>query len=202
MNILDLKKGDKVFTGITRDGGFANNVEYIEEMEVRDIKVDLRNYEPDVLIRLAQDDIYVKVMRCKYCSAISKSVDDFKDGVFTEIPRDKVFYKHFAQIWGCNLDKYGDAIEVWRWDESKKQACKYLLSRFTESIFNSQLPEGDYPAKEACEKANKKMVTIEVTRTFLTEREEGADAEWLLNNPDEYEFEDGDECATTANYAD
>lgn len=204
MNILDLKKGDKAWIGVHRAGnGFVSDAEYLLEVEVREITFPMDGDR--FYIRVWNGYEIVKDIIGVYGishAEISASQEDFIDGVFMSAPLKNDVVKSIANREGFQTDVYGETIKVWTWDEDKKQAkvANYRPDRIR--LFSCSMPEDIYPTKEACEKANRKMVTIEVTRTYLTEREEGADAEWLLNHPDEYEFQDGDECMTDANYCD
>lgn len=208
MNILDLKKGDKVYGGLTRSGnGFATHVGYQEIFEVR--SVILRNGDlitngksADFNTRLKTEGNDV-IYACELHNAsIYASEEDFLDGNAIQsfnIPVADVS-EMLASACGLKVCKEGFP-ELWEWDTVKKEAKpKWWVKGF--NLADPQLPEGSYPTKEACEKANRKMVTIEVTKTYLTEREEGEEAEWLLNHPDEYEWSDDDECISDAKYSD
>lgn len=207
MNILDLKKGDNVFVGVHRAGGCATECEYVEKMEVRSIFAYMRGQY--AYVRLSDGNM-VRELGGEYGETINcyLSKDDFFDDVPMEVPRQSAFVKYITEREGYEVHNDLYPI-VWKWDESSKKAYQSHIKPNNDewgvngkvNIFTYRFPDGCYPTKEACEKANKRMVTIEVTRTFMTQREEGADAEWLLNNPDEYEFQDGDECISDAQYA-
>lgn len=206
MNILDLKKGDKVYGGVMRKGnGCVVNMGYMEELTVRSIVPANRDYGASsdhtwLRIRLANNN---GVITDEYLfdKSIYASEEDFLDGknISTAVTYGEIWDK-MAKIFGLDKDRYGYAL-IWKWDAEKKIA-KSACWTGNYNLANLQFPEGYYPTKEACEKANRKMVTIEVTKTYLTEREEGDDAEWLLNHPDEYEWSDDDECMSDAKYSD
>lgn len=188
MNILDLNKGDKVFVSLTRTGnGFAYNAEYIEEMEVRDITADLCN-GAYLTIRLAKGDM-VKIMYRD--NHLTLSADDFKDGIFPKFPTKQSIYDYLAQKTGCQVGRRTPALIVWMWNKYEKIAYEDEIYDICESIFRFTLPDGCYPTKEACEKANKKTIKMRVIQK--TERIVEVDAntieeaeEWLDNHINEY----------------
>lgn len=208
MNILDLKKGDKVYGGLTRSGnGFATHMGYQERLEVR--SVILRNGDlitggkgVDFNIRLRTECDGVIYAHELHDASIYATKEDFLDGNDIQrfnIPVEVVSQK-LATACGLKVCKEGFP-EVWEWNDVQKvPKIKWWVKGF--NLAEPQLPEGYYATKEECEKANRKMVMIEVTKTYLTEREEGEDAEWLLNHPDEYEWSDNDECISDAKYSD
>lgn len=198
--ILDLRKGNLVYGTIHRNGGgVATNGGIVEQLEVRKIEVNLASSVIRVRLSCGYGVTYLHSL---YDEGVYLTQDDAFDDVnkIYNAPNLHEFMKDsFGLEWVVNAHK--SAYMLWRWDESKKSAVKCDGFGWL-NLFDPIYPEGYYPTKEACEKANRRMVTIEVTRTYMTEREEGADAEYLLNNPDEYEFKEGDECISDAQYAD
>lgn len=202
MTILDLKKGDKVWVGTHPSGnGFNSDCEYATEMEVREIFA--YPYSKNIAVRLYGND-KVKTVSGRFDEYIDiyATKEDFANGANMKSVNMSQIHRHIATLYGFTSN--GLKIESWRWNEEHRKAEQYCFHFDTYGvlrILSYRITDNLYPTKEACEKANRRMVTIEVTRTYLTEREE-EDAEWLLNHPDEYEFQEGDECMSDAQYSD
>lgn len=204
MNVLDLKKGDKVYGGLTRSGqGFATHVGYQEKLEVR--SVILRNGDlmtggkgVDFHIRLARTEgegvIYAFEL---HDASIYATKEDFLDGNAIRsfnIPVADVSQK-LATACGLKVCKEGFP-EVWEWDAVKKEAKpKWWIKGF--NLADPQLPEGRYATKEECEKANRKTIKVEIVRKYTHVTDVEADTleeakDWVADHieelDDEYDY--------------
>lgn len=171
MNILDLKKGDEVYGGLTHSGnGFATHVGYRGVLEVRSII--LRNGDlilgskgADFDVRLSYSDGRGVVYACElHDASIYATEEDFLDGNAIKchnIPVADVS-KKLATACGLKVCKEGYP-EVWEWDGAKKEAKpKWWVKGF--NLADPKLPDGCYATKGECERANRKTIKVAIHR--------------------------------------
>lgn len=184
MTILDLKKDDVVYAGTTYNGGgMRSGVEYVAQFKVA--KIQMYDFNGFKSIRL----IYNNEAVLELSDGIYPTANDFLYG--TNKIRCKVSEKeiieHIAQKLGISYD--GGLLVTWEWEDGCAVVHKFFPSYF--DLLDLAIPDGCYVTKEECEKANKKTVMVRVSREYHTEVDED-DAQYLLENPDEYEWKEGD----------
>lgn len=202
MNILDLKKGDKIFVGVKHCGnGFPKDAYMAEEVSVRDVmvrKTPMGNME--VRVRCQWSD-YVQVFWSDGSIPVYASKENFFDGIAIEIPKlEKITGFISKELKLPVRNEYG--LTHWIWDEEDKQPKERVLDLYTNggiSLF--RLPKkwrGLYGSPEECRHDNKPVNVVKVTKEYLVRTDDDEYADWLLQHPDEYECNGDDECVSDA----
>lgn len=186
VTIFDLQKGQEVWGGIMWGGPTPQNTGVSQPMKVRSIIFKLNGSNFEIKVRLSFDNNKVTFDTNLVDKLIYSTEEDFLNGVnpLNQLP----------ELWGdimnktaekIGLETDGSYLKVWKWDENKKCAFNVWKQSFSIDLLNFILPDGEYATKEACEKANKKLVKVKVETESIYELEP-EDAEYLLQNPGEY----------------
>ena len=196
MTIFDLKKGQKVWGGIMPQGqGFAVGSAMCQELEITRLKfgVDYCSccYSTGLhKIRMTYGADMIINRENLFEQAIYPTIDDFINGENKIcIPDNDDIYEGIMERLGVKIER--SRPQIWVWNEETKQAEVAERFEYVFELSDLKLPEGYYPTKAECEKANKKAVELEVTtkhRVFVDEE----DVENALNDPttlDRYDLE-------------
>lgn len=184
MTILDLKKDDVVYSGTTYNGGgMRSDAYYVAQFKVA--KIHLGENGEFKSIRLIYNNEAVVILP----GGIYPTQNDFlydTNLIVCGIPA-KDIIRHIAKTLGISF--VVDRFITWEWKDGCATMRKFYPSQF--DLLDLAIPDGCYATKEECEKANKKTVMVRVSREYHTEVDED-DAQYLLENPDEYEWKEGD----------
>lgn len=193
MTILDLKKDDVVYGGVAYTTGTQGkwNCELfkiakicLSDFRVKEVRLHDGNGNVIFVESLCERSIYPTQEDYTY--------DE------NRIERDvamKDITKRIGETLG--VEYTCDLCYVWRWNDDKKVSEKKILNSSRINLADIKMPDGAYTTKEECDKANKKQVTVKIVREYHTEVDEN-EAEYLLENPDEYEWREGDECISSS----
>lgn len=202
MTILDLKKDDEVWGGVIlpANGGKA----YAELLKVVKISLDA---EGNIYgVRLHGNGYAIKLTSL-FEQGLHATKEDFIYDKRIKWPTGEDVRQFIAQKLGLKFYKYKELYSnkmvedkycaVWMWDKENNVSKETRLYYTSLDLADLKLPDGVYATKEDCDKANKKTVSLRISREFYVEREE-SEAKLIVESPDEYEWQDGDECITTA----
>lgn len=197
MTIFDLKKGQKVWGGIMPQGnGFAQGSAMCQELEITHLKFGIDYCS-------CCRGIGLHKIRLTYGSGMVINRDSLLEGAIYPTANDFICGENEIRIPTDNEDIYKGIMErlgieiersrpqIWVWNEETKQAEVVERFKYVFDLSDLKLPEGYYPTKTECEKANKKAVELEITtkhRVFVDEE----DVENALNDPttlDKYDLE-------------
>lgn len=189
--IFDLQKRQNVWGGIFPQGnGFAKNAAMSQELEITRIQFHYGYTNHSSFchlypIRFTFGGGMVTKLGDLYENKIYETASDFPAGENEIIvPDDNVILKEIFEKLGI---EYSHKTEIWRWDTGKNKA---VIAEEFDHIFDLsdlKLPEGFYATKEECEIANKKVVTVEIIKTYHTEVDEDQLHD-LISCPEQYDF--------------
>lgn len=182
--ILDLKKGQKVWGGLKPQGhGFAEGSYMAYELTVTKCVLDIRFgnkhcnfFEYPLRLTYGSDMVIYNTSLCE--SAVYPTKENFIDGV--NAIRFAYFYEICERL-NLEMDEMNNP-QIWTWDADKKESVLFNKGSFTLDLLDLRLPEGYYASKEECDKANKKLETLVINKTYKIEVVK-EDVESIIDNP-------------------
>lgn len=193
MTILDLKKDDAVYGGVQYLTGINGKIScevlkiakiYLSCNKVTNIRLHDGNGNVFSLNGLKDGAIYP--------TSVDFTYDENRIKLYVD---SEILVKHVAETLGLEYDRAYPY--VWKWNKDKAESEKIKLYSECINLADIKMPDGYYATKEECDKANKKTVMVRVSREYHTEVDED-EAQYLLDNPDEYEWKEGDGCISAS----
>lgn len=200
--ILDFKRYDKVYGGIRNAN--ENYIAYAKEMELVAAKVKIISRvaeEPELLFDTYQlgggrESGYVFVIDSDnlHRGRIYLEREDFicdRNPIDLMYHRKKELLNYIYSKLGLSFRNAGSylAPEFWRWDAEKRQAVMYAQFNFSFDLFDLRLPDGVYASREECERENKKVVNVKLTKVYDIEVDE-EDLDFVTENPHRVDVDD------------
>lgn len=195
--LLDIERGDEVCGGVIRfGGGCRQNTGNFETFKVERIDYDF-SLGKVTGIRLSIADCDIIFAEQLFDKSIYANKENWLRGRPIAFPNCKEIIDFIIKKFKLEYEMAGSSKEpmVWVWNEEKQEAKRVCFR--TLDLLLTQLPEGIYANKYDCEKANKKMVDVEVVRCVRTVVDLET-AEQILENPSKFQPSKNDEVFSSA----